>query len=448
MPFDYEFNDATGVENNKGYMFKPGVKYSYFSASDSRPITFRILPAFPSHDGALSEEEKESSYVPAVTMVSGKPEVAYWMNTVLLSRSFLKGANPVISRRSIVEFNSDGTLVKQEDPLSQVMEYIRAYDAQWGYVAHDIGEWGSKDRQVAKLPFPRKEYLMNVLTLDDEKPGVKVCVIKSKMAVDCLLSRRPGSEGAAIEQTERELTQEEIDQDPSCIFRFGDITDPNGAPVFHYMKGLSEDRGRKVYRINVVYDTDAATGRQRVTRMPLTAEQMVQRQDLEHLETFVNIPDPEEQVAQIVERCCGRNKDGFHEYDMLRAALPDYAYLIPPAPPAPGAVGVVQGFTAQQTQPVQQVKAAQPAQSAKPAQQAQQRFTPSARPAQRFTPQKTAQAQPQAKPVQSQVKPVQTDAPAGKWTDPANPVEDVPGEAFDQNAWLEELVNEDGNGNG
>lgn len=424
----FHFDDAQGTENPARGLFKSGVKFSYMKADERRPITFRLLPAFPEHDGELTQEDRASAYVPAVTMVGGRPSVADWAYPLIVSRSFLKGSFPVVSRTTVCEYNDDGTPVAQEDPLTQLHAYIRANDAEWGYIAHDIGEWGSKSREVAKLPFCRKEYVMNVLTFDDEKPGVKLAVVSSGMAMADLASTRSGREGLALQQNTMELTQEQVDADPSCIFLYGDITDPNSAPVLKYFRGLSDDGGKKVYKIQVAMEVDPNTGRQRVQRVGLDYDMMSQRVDLAHPETYVNIPTVEEQLQQIVNALCGRNKNGVHEYDLLHAALPDYASMIPSAPPAPGAQAHVQGWAPAQEQP-----RPQPQPQPQPNPQAQPRFSPKAqlKPAQEGG-QEQAKSRPGFVPSPQPITPPTRPARQPK----QGGVEGIPGEAkFDKSAW-------------
>jgi hypothetical protein len=103
----------------------------------------------------------------------------------------------------------------------------------------------------------------------------------------------------------------------------------------------------------------------------------------------------------------GRNADGYHELEMLRVAIHDYASLIPELPAAPGAVNSVRGASFEPT--VQPAKA-QPVVQAKPAAapivQMQQAQPVTARPT--FVPtlpkqaQPVAVEQPQAKPVSGQ----------------------------------------------
>lgn len=412
-------------------MFKQGVKYSYPKADERRPITFRILPAFPEHEGELSEDDKAGAYVPAVSMLGGKPVVSDWIFALRVSRSFQKGSYPVLSRTTIVEYDADGTPVKQVDPLTQLHAFIRSNDKDWGYIAHDIGAWGSKDRRVAKLPFVKSEYVMNALTVDDDKPGVKLVIFGSSMAIADLVSTREGREGIAVKQKPDDGS---VSDD---IFLYGDITDPNNAPFFKYYKGDSDDGGKKVYKISLSMETDPVTGRQRIEKAGLTADMMAMRQDLAHPETYVNIPDPEEQMRQIISVLSGRNDSGVHEYDLLRMAVPDFAYLVPEVPSAPGAVNQVQG-------------ASLPTKEAQPAQPAQQQFKPSAT-KQQFKPAPAqAQAQPQAqsqpkqqfKPAPQTPKfvPRTTTASQARQKPPVETEEipDVPGEAgeFDQSDWV------------
>ena len=388
MPFNFQLAQAS--ETSRGSRtFKSGVNYTYFRADEKRPLTFRILPAFSSHPTNAAIEDKAHDYVPAVSIVNGYPTPSNWMSAILMSRPFIKGSFPIVSRKSLIEQNADGTFVEQEDPLSKVIAYCKTYDKQWGYIVTDQGAFNSSNRILAKLPPIKPQYIMNVVTLDDDRPGVKLAVISSVTAINCLISATEGKEGIAYRQTTRELSQSEIMEDPSCIFMYGDITNPNSAPIFKFFMGHSDDGGRKVYQITPATEMDPSTGRKRLSRMPVTEDDMAQRLDLEHIETFVNIPTVSEQIAQIVQTCSGRNADGYHEYDMLRHVLPDYAEIIPSAPPAPGAINSVTGFTEENQHTLSEApKAFEKA--------ANENVTQ----APRFTPKTQAQQQPQYRPTQ------------------------------------------------
>lgn len=327
----FNFGDAQGDASAKPFLFKPGISYGDIKGDEKRPMSFRILPAFPEHEGSLQESDA-LAYVPAVSLVGGAPVVADWAFAMLISRCYVKGGRSILSRKMVGDDN---------DPLTRVVDFC-SKAAGWKYVVTETGKWGEPNRIPAKIAVPKKEFLMNVLTLDDEKPGVKVGIIKSIMMMYDLCSTKQGKEGYALQQ--REVSDEEYRANPNSVWAYGDITDPNGAPVFKALKGLSNDN-RMVNMVKPSLSIDPASGRQRLDRMALTAEQMAARVDLAHPETYLNIPTAEEQVEQIVGNLGGRNAEGIHEYDMLRNVLPDYAELIPAVPPAPGAVNQVQGVS-------------------------------------------------------------------------------------------------------
>lgn len=429
----FNFNSAQSQESsNQGFTFKNGVRYSYFKADENRPLSFRILPSFPDHEGPVQDP---MAYVTAVSFVSGKPVISDWIFAMRVSRSFLKGARTIVSRKTMIEHNVDGTLVEQEDPLTKVIDYCSHNEQQWGYIVTDQGKWGDPNRIPAKLPKITAQYLMNVVTLDDDKPGPKLAVISSVMAISDLVRTKQGNEGIALRQVPYEVSEQEIANNPSAMFQYGDVTDPNGAPIFKYGKALSDDGGKKVYRITVGIETDPATGRQRTERMPVTPEDMSARVDLAHPETYINIPTVEEQVKQIMQTCDGRNKDGFHEWDMLRVCLSDYASLIPEVPSAPGSVNQVRGFTPQPAQPAQQKQAFAPAQP--------QAFRPAAQPVAHTNPPQAFKPAQTTRPAFVPTAPQPAPAPA----QPAQPIQNVPGEAdtdFDPDKWAAEAQAQNG----
>ena len=401
----FTFSDAKSVDTStqQGYMFKNGVKYSYFKADENRPLSFRILPAFSEHEGVM---ENKMDYVPAVSVISGKPVVNDWIFAIFASRSFVKGAFPILSRRTLVERNVDGTIVRQEDPLSKVIDYCLQNSSSWGYVVEDQGKWGDPNRVPARLPPIKPLYALNVITFDDDKPGAKLALISSVTAVMDLCRTKQGNEGIALKQAPFEIPDDEIARNPSAMFQYGDITDPNGAPVFKYAKGMSDDGAKKVYRITVGIEVDPSTGRQRV----------------------------EEQVQQLVKALGGRNKDGYHEYDMLRVALSDYAGLIPEVPPAPGAVNAVRGFAS-----------AQPAQAAAPKQfqpaTQPQAFKPAVQPvAHTQPPQAFKTARPAFVPTAASAKAAAAPAPTPPVQEP-QPTQGVPGEtSYDEETWVNQYM--------
>ena len=352
----FNFGDAQGDTSVKPFIFQKNVNYGDIKGDEKRPMSFRILPAYPEHEGALTPEDA-MAYVPAVSLVGGAPVVADWAYAMLISRCYVKGGRSILSRKMVGDDN---------DPLTRVVDFC-SRNANWKYVVTESGKWGDPNRVPAKVSVPKREFLMNVLTLDDEKPGVKVGILKSIMCMYDLCSMKQGREGYALQQ--REVSDEEYRANPNSIWVYGDITDPNGAPIFKILRGMSNDN-RMVTMVKPSLSIDPASGRQRLDRMALTPEQMAARVDLAHPETYLNIPTAEEQVEQILGNLGGRNAEGIHEYDMLRNVLPEYAELIPAVPPAPGAVNQVQGFTP-------------PAQPAIPAAQVQAQAAPAAP---RFTP--------------------------------------------------------------
>lgn len=432
----FNFGDAQGDAGAKSFLFKNNIVYGDIRGDEKRPLSFRILPAFPEHEGSLQESDA-LAYVPAVSLVGGAPVVADWAFAMLISRCYVKGGRSILSRKMVGDDN---------DPLTRVVDFC-SKAAGWKYVVTETGKWGEPNRIPAKIAVPKKEFLMNVLTLDDEKPGVKVGIIKSIMMMYDLCSTKQGKEGYALQQ--REVSDEEYRANPNSVWAYGDITDPNGAPVFKALKGLSNDN-RMVNMIKPSLSIDPASGRQRLDRMALTAEQMAARVDLAHPETYLNIPTAEEQVEQIVGNLGGRNAEGIHEYDMLRNVLPDYAELIPAVPPAPGAVNQVQGFTppAQPAAPVAQVQAqtapaaprftpATPAAPAAPA--APKTFTPTAPKAvQTFTPPATpaAPAAPTAPTAPAFVPKAASVPPAAPVQTSPAAVAGVPGEEFNDQDWV------------
>lgn len=449
----FNFNSAQSQESSgQSYTFKNGVKYSYFKADEKRPLSFRILPAFPDHEGPV---QNPMDYVPAVTFISGRPNINDWIFAMKVSRSFQKGAKTIVSRKTLIERNVDGTFVEQEDPLTRVIDYCMHNEQQWGYIVNDVGKWGDPNRIPAKLPKISAQYLMNVVTLDDDKPGAKLAVIGSVMAISDLCRTKQGNEGIALRQKPYEVSEEELARDPSALFQYGDITDPNGAPIFKYGKALSDDGGKKVYRITVGIETDPATGRQRTEKMPVTPEDMSARVDLAHPETYINIPTPEEQVKQIMQVCGGRSKDGYHEWDMLRVCLSDYASLIPDVPSAPGAVNQVRGFTPAPTpQPAQQKQAfapvAQP-QAFKPSVQPQA-FKPAA-PVAHTNPPQAFKPAPASRPAFVPTAPKAAPPPdhdqlpmGAPVAQPAQkPIQNVAGEAeFDPDKWAQQAQEQGG----
>lgn len=447
MAFDIENAQSMGAPTRSG-IFKDKVRYDYFKADEAHPRTFRILPAFPEHEGEIDK----ISYSPAAEMVKGRSVINDWLFTIKASRPFIKGSTPIVSRSTLIERNADGSRVIQTDPLYDVQRFIEAHD-EWKYIIEDQGKWGDPNRIPAKMPKISNMYVMNVLTFDDEKPSVKLGIVSSWPAIGDLIRKTSGQEGYAIKPNLR-ATPEALQQNPSAVFEYGDITDPNGAPLFRFCRGLSND-GKKAYRITVVTEVDPSTGISRVSMSQVGPNELQWRCDLAHPETYVNIPDVNEQIKQICQACSGRNADGYHEWDMIRMALPDYAHLVPAVPAAPAAHPMV-GYE-KPVQPVTQ-PVAQPAMQpiaqfvAKPVMQptlrpVTQSSAPVAQPAAQPAAQPVAQpvaapvAQPAAQPVMQPVRQSagvpqpQSFAPAAA---PAAAPAGVAGEEVSEDDWLNE----------
>lgn len=445
-------DNPTGFDTDReSFLFKQGVHYFYGKGDDKHPLLFLILPAYEEHNGSVNSLENGNlNWCRAATLWKNNegnmvPAPNHWFASIYMSKPFIKGSRPIVSRKTLVERNEDGTLVRQKDPLSEVLDFIKMPENQeaWGYLSFEQYSPNPAQRINAKLPKISRSFVMNVFTLNDDKPGAKLMVVSSYPAMNNLASMTKSKEGFALRQTMREISDEELRQNPSAMFEYGDITDPNGAVVFQFTKALDENK-KFVNQILPAYETDPATGRQRIQRASVTANELAARVDLQHPETYVNIPTEEEQVQQLIQVCSGRNKKGDHELDMLRAALPDYANMIPQptqsypvASPVANTVPVQPPPAPVPVTPVAPVAPVAPAPvPAPPVGGIPAPAVPSAPPVQVV--QKTATAPGYVPQPPAATAPA---APAAPATPNAAPIQNVPGETpFGQN-WLQAAIN-------
>ena len=154
MAFSVNFSDAQGDAGAKSFVFKKNVNYGNIQGDEKRSMSFRILPAFPEHEGPLSQDDL-MAYVPAVSVIGGSFVVADWAYAMLISHNYIKGSSSILSRKMIGDDN---------DPLTRVVDFC-SKAAGWKYVVTETGKWGEPNRIPAKIAVPKKEFLMNVLTL-------------------------------------------------------------------------------------------------------------------------------------------------------------------------------------------------------------------------------------------------------------------------------------------
>ena len=96
MAFDTENAQAVGTP--KSTLFKDKVRYDYFKVDDQHPKTFRILPAFPEHDGEITNQISLNSYMSnflVIIFIMGVvfeiPLLAWVLSQLgLISRPFLR----------------------------------------------------------------------------------------------------------------------------------------------------------------------------------------------------------------------------------------------------------------------------------------------------------------------------------------------------------------------
>jgi hypothetical protein len=125
----------------------------------------------------------------------------------------------------------------------------------------------------------------------------------------------------------------------------GDITNPTTGPVLMLERDTASSFAG--YRVSIA--TDAHT--RSVCRAAVDPMIMQSRVHLQNFHEYLNIMEPQEMVDYLATILTERSPKGYHEYALLKMALPDFK--VPEPPSAPAATNTIQsGFSPMPTPPV------------------------------------------------------------------------------------------------
>lgn len=376
MPLHSKFRPrqlgGSELSNNVNYTYRRGVNYK--ALRGDAPISFRILPAFPLHEcvpvvdnsgnqlfdkngiplfDKIADGEKLPDYA-WFPFVSEEGDPYEFAATLYIARFVGRGDNKsrrsIVSRRTLVELDPSGEVIRQDDPYSEVFQFCDSRDsATWGYLTKPTGTFGKSDYRNPVLPRISKSYLLNIVTTADPTK-----VQLGEIATVSAMKRLIDDENSLMFALNKHATDEQIAENYLAAYDNGDLTDPEEGNVLTIEK--ETDKGQASgYDIKLASRFDPAKKRMVFQKMPISEELLAQRYDLSMVQNIVNIPTPEQQVEQIVASINGRTPDGmFHEYTMLKEAFltsghEDWAAMVPDPPLAP-ARGSVRGYSTPEEQ--------------------------------------------------------------------------------------------------
>ena len=319
MGFNSMFSGlAEEGENSDRIFTRNGVKTKFMSGK--QPITFSILPAVDP-----SNPDKRVSYLPSI-LPGNPPTLSDWGNGAYVYRKL--GRGDWKERYDIVSLSSVG----EECPIDVVRKVAKS-DPTWQYLVDD-GKFGDPNRVPAVLPAKRQFLFCNVF-LPNEAERVAHVGIFSKSVANKLVG-----ENGLVFQPSPSATEEQVQANYLAAFANGDITAPQGAPVFVVEKG--HDKGEmSQYELKFALDAN-----RRVMRVPATQDIMATRYDIQDLRSYLNILSADQIVQILIREMTGRSPAGYHEYALLKLALGG-KYQIPEPPSAPAATSTIQsGFVA------------------------------------------------------------------------------------------------------
>lgn len=360
---------AASLRKDSGiYLYKKGVKVKYMRGKD--PISFRVLPALPPHtkvpiDGAFEDGRQlvelrykatrgyeclgleDGQKMPNdiwVPFVDEDGILTEWARRIEIASHVghgeWKSRINILSLRSLVELDAEGEVIEQDDPYWTLQQYVANQgSATWGYLQKTQGEFDDPNKISPALPFLSEVYVMNIVTVDNPNE-VQLADLSSKTAITSFMDDKKG----LVMMLNKHATDEQIEENYLAAYDNGDVTDPETGKVLILEKG--DDKGKNSgYSISLATTFDRVKKKTSYQTMRISPELLEKRYDLSDIHSFMNVPTPEQQVQQLVSALNGRTPDGmFHEYSLLREALPKYASLIPDPPMAPGS-GSVRGWS-------------------------------------------------------------------------------------------------------
>ena len=319
MPSINELSYGLTSTSNKALTYKC-TNVRYMTGKD--PIMFRLLPAKDP-----SNPDTGTSFLPCI---NENEILSDWGVSVLLAK--FCGHGSTTSKITIVSRHNLG--MDEYDPYSVLMEYARS-DPDWEYLTKDEGQWGSPNMVRACLTDIKPVFVANIVDLGKLDKG---CML-GEFTISSAKSLYDRTSGLVFARNTM-IDQNLLKQNYMFAYANGDITSPTTGPVLVLDRDTSSGRKNYAgYRVTVAIDPNTRGAQ----RYQLTRAQMEGRADLTDVPSFLNIPEAQEQVDQLVGILNQRSPKGYHELALMHLALPDFN--IPPVPAAPGVAQTVPGFT-------------------------------------------------------------------------------------------------------
>jgi len=327
MAFNDQVSGLSG-NTNQTFIFKEGVKYKRMTGAQ---ILFRMMPAFNPAD-----PNPETSWLPCM---DPNGNLTDWGAIIKLIRFVGHGNDGPGSRvglLSLKTFETPGNPVFC--PLAAVYSAIVRDQDTWGYLIAQ-GDFKDKNRPRPAYGKIENSLLVNIIDANQPHLGVQIGMFSTGATANIIDKKT----GIIYQPNMAPNADELIATDYMAAYAYGDITHPANAPLLICEQGT--DKGDfSPYRVT------PAIGRDRkVMRLPVTRAQMEQRANLANPDSFLNTPTAEDLVQSLVRLLNGRSPAGYHEYALLRMALPEFK--IPEPPAAPGIQHSVSGFSPSAAQP-------------------------------------------------------------------------------------------------
>lgn len=304
MSLDRQFREYSKQERYRS-VYKQGVADKSLCRA-GHIIKFKILPAFNPED-----PNPETSFLPSI-MPNG--EVSDIGAFVLMSQFLGHGK----SKSSIV---SPKTLHPDAPcPLTDLGKAINSDEAAWGYLIN--GDEEAKRQRV--FSFPTRRLMLNIISMDDPTLGVMVGSL-NKSAFTSLMHLM-----LARNNNPQALEMAKTSGDYLIGYANGDITHPTAGLVLACQQADKEKGSFSSYTVTVYYERDMQTKREAPKTFPIGGDWLSLRHDIANPESYLNIDSYEGIVGQLKELYNMRSPDGYHEWELLNMAFPEYG-IVPPA---------------------------------------------------------------------------------------------------------------------
>jgi hypothetical protein len=308
----------------KKYIYKQSVQIKRMAGKQT--IMFRLLPAFDPNNMDAS-----TSFLPCVS-----PEglLNDWGAAIRMAK-FVGHDQDIRNTHEIVSLK---TLERPGEPVfcpyAELLNFIRNNQDDWGYLTSPSGEWGTPSYRRECLPALRQYLVCNIFDINDPTRGCQVgefsisaakTIYDRKMGIMFTPNGMPGIEDM-------------IKQNYLLQYANGDITNPTTGPVLMLERDTASSFAG--YRVSIA--TDAHT--RSVCRAAVDPMIMQSRVHLQNFHEYLNIMEPQEMVDYLATILTERSPKGYHEYALLKMALPDFK--VPEPPSAPAATNTIQsGFS-------------------------------------------------------------------------------------------------------